>query len=103
MMPSIPLNVRRMLVWIGVCGLILFIYERVPPYTFSPFCTYDLTYRLKVNIEVAGTQYASEVVLQEYRSREWIQVINYAGCPQTYGSALSFRLEDNRLVLLAAG
>jgi hypothetical protein len=48
-------------------------------------------------------QYSSEVVRQQSRSREWIQEINYNGCPQTYGSALSFRLADNRLLLLAAG
>ena len=29
--------------------------------------------------------------------------MNYAGCQQTYGTAVSFRLEDNRLVLMGAG
>ena len=57
-LPLIPTYVRRMLVWIGVpavaCGLMFFVYERAPPYSFSAFCTYDLTYRLNVTIEVGG-------------------------------------------------
>jgi hypothetical protein len=106
-LPLIPTYVRRMLLWIGVpavaCGLMFFVYERAPPYTFSAFCTYDLTYRLNITVEVAGTQYSSEVVSRQSRSRRWVQEINYAGCKQTYGTALSFRLADNRLLLLPAG
>src|SRR5205085_1026246 len=72
---------------------------RAPPYTFDPFCTYDLTYRLNVTIEADGQQYSSEVVHQLSRSRRWISELN-SGCQQTYGNAVSFRLADNRLVLI---
>jgi hypothetical protein len=71
-----------------------------PPYTFDPFCTYDLSYRLNARIEVDGKQYSSEVTRQNSRSKQWVQVMNSAGCQQTYGTALSFRLADNRAVLI---
>jgi hypothetical protein len=90
-------------IMVAVCGVIFLIYQRTPPYTFDPTCTYDLTYRLDVTMEVAGKQYSSDVVHQLSRSRQWIQAMNYAGCQQTYGTAVSFRLEDNRLVLMGAG
>ena len=82
MLPFISTFGRRQFVWIGIaaaCGLMFFIHERAPPYSFSAFCTYDLTYRLNVTIEVAGTRYSSEVVRQQSRSRRWVQEINYAG------------------------
>ena len=41
-------------IMVAVCGVIFLIYQRTPPYTFDPTCTYDLTYRLDVTIEVAG-------------------------------------------------
>lgn len=90
-------------IMVAVCGVIFLIYQRTPPYTFDPTCTYDLTYRLDVTMEVAGKQYSSDVVHQLSRSRQWIQSMNYAGCQQTYGTAVSFRLDDNRLVLMGAG
>ena len=71
-----------------------------PPYTFSAVCTYDLTYRLTLTIDVGGKQYTSEVVHQQSRSREWISVMNSSGCQQTYGTAVPFRLADDRLILL---
>jgi hypothetical protein len=81
---------------------IYIIYERTPPYTFEPFCTYDLTHRLNVTIEAAGKQYSSEVVTQLSRSRNWVAVMNSGGCQQTHGTALSFRLADDRLVLISS-
>lgn len=96
---------KRTIGWIGIVAVayaVLFvIYKRTPPYTFNPFCTYDLTYRLNVTIEADGQQYSSEVVRQLSRSRRWISEMN-AGCQQTRGTALSFRLANNRLVLIGS-
>src|ERR1700732_4579383 len=78
------------------------IYRRSPPYTFDPTCTYDLTYRLTATIELGGERYSSEVVHQRSRSRRWVQEMNSGGCQQTYGTALSFRLADHRLILVGS-
>lgn len=97
---------KRWLIWSGALtvafGLMLAFYEQAPPYTFNPFCTYDLTYRLNVVLEAEGQQYSSEVVHQLSRSRRWIAEMNSAGCQQTHGTALSFRLANNRLVLISS-
>jgi hypothetical protein len=94
---------KRVLGWSAlavVCGLMSIIYERAPPNTFNPFCTYDLTYRLNVTIEADGKQYSSKVVHQLSRPRKWVNVVNsnFEGCPQARGKILLFRLADNRLV-----
>ena len=78
------------------------VYRRSPPYTFDPTCTYDLTYHLTATIELGGERYSSEVVHQRSRSRKWLSVMNSGGCPQTYGTALSFRLPDRRLILVGS-
>jgi hypothetical protein len=87
------------------CGaffcLMFAIYQHAPLYTFNPFCTYDLAYRLNVTIEVEGKQYASEVVNQSSRPRGWVSLIN-PFCHQTVGTAIPFRLGDNRLVLMSS-
>jgi hypothetical protein len=83
------------------CSFAFVAYQRAPAYRFRPFCSNDLTYRLNVTIEVARKQYSSEVVNQTSRARTWLAVI-HGGCEQTYGTALSFRLADNRLVLMSA-
>ena len=85
---------------IGAYSLGFAIYERAPPYTFGPFCTYDLTYGLNITIEVDGKRYSSSAVNQLSRSRKWIAEIN--SCPQAYGTAVAFRLANNRLVLLSS-
>jgi hypothetical protein len=77
-------------------------YAFSPPYTFNPFCTYDLTYRLRVTLEAEGKQYTSEAVRQKSRSRRWISTMNHGGCPSSKGTTLAFRLDDNRLVLIGS-
>jgi hypothetical protein len=98
--------VRPVLVWSGAlaagCGIMFAAYsayERTPPNTFNPFCTYRLAYRLNVTLEVEGKHYTSSVVRQLAHSRRWIATIN-SGCRRTLGTAASFRLDDNRLVLI---
>jgi hypothetical protein len=97
---------KQWLIWSSALtvafGLMFAFYEQAPPYTFDPFCTYDLTYRLNVTIEAEGQQYLSEVVHQLSRSRRWIAEMNSGGCQQTHGTALSFRLANNRLVLISS-
>lgn len=78
------------------------VYRQSPHYTLDPTCTYDLTYRLTATIELGGERYSADVVHQRSRSRKWLSGINSAGCPQTYGTALSFRLADHRLILIGS-
>src|SRR5215831_5750321 len=78
------------------------IYQRSPPNTFNLFCTYDFAYRLNVTIEVDGQQYTSEVIRQLSRSRPWVKELNRDGCKPTIGTASSFRLANNRLVLVSS-
>jgi hypothetical protein len=73
-----------------------------PQYSFHPLCTYGEIYRLRASVDIDGETYASEVVRQTSKSREWIYNLNSAGCGSTHGLALSFRLRDNRVVLLRA-
>jgi hypothetical protein len=73
-----------------------------PPNTFNPLCTYDLSYRFSATIEVANKRYSSEVVHQMARPRDWISDLNRAGCGSLHGTALPFRLDDDRVVLLRA-
>lgn len=107
-MPALMSNpMKRKLVWSGALtvagGLVLYllfaIYGREPPHRFRPFCITDLTYRLNVTIEFAGNQYSSVVVSQKSHSLGWLALI-HGGCEQTHGTAVSFRLPDNRLVLI---
>ena len=88
------------LIVVTVIAALYAVYRLTPPNNFDPFCTYDLTYRLNVTIEVGGRQYSSQVVHQESHSRRWIEVMNSAGCLETYGKAVPFRLADDRVVLL---
>jgi hypothetical protein len=94
---------RRLMVMAGLGVVIAGAYWYFPPNTFHPFCTYDLTYRLNATIDVGGRQYSSQVVFQNSHSRRWIEVMNSAGCLPKYGTALPFRLADDRLILLRTG
>src|SRR5215203_3675937 len=92
------------LVLIGACviGLFAWLTAASPSYSFHPFCTYGEAYKLNATIEVDGQAYSSEVVRQTTKSRDWIYNLNSNGCAATHGTALSFRLPDNSVVLLRA-
>ena len=97
--------VQKVLIGLTIVGLPLFFlfvvvtrYERAPPNSFSPFCTFTLTYRLNVTIETEGRQYSAFVVKQKLRPRQWIAQLG--GCHEVLGLALAFRLADNRVVLM---
>lgn len=92
--------------WFGlglvIGGVLLISYAVTPQYSFHPLCTYDLTYRLQVTLEAAGKQYSSEVVYQQSHPHKAIWSLFSGDCQPTHGTALAFRLEDNRLVLLSS-
>lgn len=90
--------------WLGwsgvVCSVWLIACALFPPYSFHPFCTYNLTYRLQATLEAEGKQYSSEVVYQRSRPRGALSTMFSNSCQSTHGTALAFRLDDSRLVLL---
>jgi hypothetical protein len=101
MRTSISTYLKRVLMGIVACGLMLaavYVYERTPPNTYSPFCSYTFAYRLNVTIETGGRQYSSTVVRQKLKPRAWIATLG--GCHETLGTALAYRVADNRLVLI---
>ena len=73
-----------------------------PPNSFSLFCTYDISYRLEATISVNGKDYSDWVQFQNSKSQHWIEGINYNGCPSTYGTALSFKLDSGAVLLVPA-
>ena len=87
---------------IGCAAVGLLYASTSPQYTFHPLCTYGEIYRLRASVDIDGETYSSEVVRQTSKSRDWIYNLNSAGCGATHGLALSFRLRDNRVVLLRA-
>lgn len=71
-----------------------------PVYSFHPFCTYTVNARVTADIEVGGEKLTSTVVYQNSRSQRWIYELNSAGCKQTYGRALTYKLKDDRVLIL---
>lgn len=71
-----------------------------PANSFHPFCTYTVNARVTADIEVGGEKLTSTVVYQNSRSRRWIYELNSAGCKQTYGRALTYKLKDDRVLIL---
>jgi hypothetical protein len=89
----------RMLAAGAAIACIAVVTSSTPATAFDLFCTYDLNYRLTATIEVDGRQYTSSVIRRQTRSRDWIYNLNSNGCRPTHGTALAFRLSDNRAVL----
>ena len=58
-------------------------------------------HRLDATIE-DGVKYASAATVQNTFSSKWIEQLNSAGCPPVSGTALAFRLNDDRVVLARA-
>jgi hypothetical protein len=102
--PSISPGRRRKRLGCGIAlaviGLIIAGIAFTPPYTFHPLCTYDLIHRVDATIEVDGQRYSAQAVRQNSFSRRWFAEMNSAGCVPTKGLALSFRLADNRVLLV---
>jgi hypothetical protein len=78
----------------------LYRFATAPMYSYHLFCTFREIYRVNATIEVDGRRYEAEVVRQTTTSRDWIRNLNSAGCSSTHGTALVFRLADDRVVIL---
>ncbi|KUO65028.1 MAG: hypothetical protein APF80_10575 [Alphaproteobacteria bacterium BRH_c36] len=86
----------------AVVGLILigFTIWRSPVYSFHPTCTYTVNARVIADVDIEGEKLSAAVVHQNSRSRRWIAMMNSAGCQQQYGDALTYRLSDDRVLII---
>lgn len=89
----------RTLAAVGPILLFLAIW-RSPTYSFHPTCTYTVNARVSADVEIGGQKLSSTVVYQNSRSRRWISTMNSAGCKQLYGNALTYRLADDRVLIV---
>ncbi len=99
-----PEGLRPKLSWrtlaaVGLTLLIVVIW-RSPPNSFHPLCTYTVNANVTADVELEGQKLSSTVVYQNSRSRQWISGINSAGCKQWYGNALTYKLADDRVLIV---
>ncbi len=89
---------------LAVAGMIAFGFwlSLSPVYSFHPTCTYTVNARVTADIEIEGEILSATVVHQNSRSRGWISIMNSAGCKQRYGNALTYKLRDDRVLILPA-
>lgn len=73
-----------------------------PVYSFHPTCTYTVNASVTADVEVGGEKLTATVVHQNSRSRRWISTMNSAGCKQRFGNALTYKLKDDRVLILPA-
>ncbi|MCP1337816.1 hypothetical protein [Futiania mangrovi] len=96
---------RRMflgsLTMVGLASLVLWILIS-PPNSFHPMCTYTVNAQVTADVEISGKVRSSEVVYQNSRSRQWISIMNSAGCKQRYGNAHVYRLENDSVLIVPA-
>ena len=89
----------------SVATILLFgaVYKIVtsPDNTYDPFCTYTSQYSLDAKLKVGDEVLSSTINRQNSLSRDWAKTINYNGCQQAQGKALSFRSSDNRVFLVS--
>jgi hypothetical protein len=71
-----------------------------PADTLGLLCTYDIAYRVQATIQVGDETQTAEVIFRETSSSRWIAQMNSAGCLPTHGTAIAYRLADNRVVLV---
>jgi hypothetical protein len=94
----------RRSVWYGVSALAVMgaalTIWRSPPYSFHPMCTYTVNAVISADVDIAGQKLTSSVVYQNSHSRGWIAGLNSAGCQQTEGTALVFKLANDNLLIV---
>jgi hypothetical protein len=94
----------RRLSWRTIAGVGLIVFAVAvwasPPYSFHPMCTYTVNARLTADVEIGGQKLSSTVVYQNSRSRQWIAMINSAGCQGLYGTALTYNLANDRILII---
>ena len=96
----------RRLLWLVLVPAGLFAFAAhvllSPVNSFHPMCTYTVNARVSAEVEVAGERLSSAVVHQNSRSRQWISIMNSAGCKPRYGSALVYRLANDSVLIVPA-
>ncbi len=101
-----PVSFGRQRLWLSFAATGLIVASvgiwRSPAYSFHPLCTYTVNARVSAEVEIEGQKLSSTVVYQNTRSRSWISMINSAGCRQMYGSALTYRLADDSVLIVPA-
>ncbi|HEX4894600.1 MAG TPA: hypothetical protein VFV47_15070 [Hyphomicrobiaceae bacterium] len=71
-----------------------------PPNSFHPMCTYEVNATLTADVVIEGQKLSSTVIHQNSHSRGWISGINSAGCKQWYGTALTFKLANDSVLIV---
>lgn len=89
---------------IGALGLILIslLIWQSPTYTFHPMCTYTVNAAISADVVIAGQKLSSTVIYQNGHSRRWIAMLNSAGCSHPEGNALTYRLANDRVLIVPA-
>ncbi len=83
--------------------VLVYLFFSMPSYSFHLFCTYTSNSRLAADIRVGGETHTATVVYQNARSRSWIAGLNSAGCRQTHGTVLVYRLNNDRVIMVPSG
>lgn len=101
-----PVSLSRQRIWrtFGAVSLILIflIIWQSPTYSFHPLCTYTVNAQISADVVIAGQKLSSTVIYQDGRSRQWIAMINSAGCNPMEGHALTYRLANDRVLIVPA-
>lgn len=89
---------------LGALGLILISLTiwQSPTYSFHPMCTYTVNARISADVMIAGQKLSSTVIYQNGHSRLWIAMLNSAGCKHMEGNALTYRLANDRVLIVPA-
>ena len=99
-------SLSRKGIWstIGAASLILIplLIWQSPTYSFHPLCTYTVNAQISADVVIAGQKLSSTVIYQDGRSRQWIAMINSAGCKPMEGNALTYRLAKDRVLIVSA-
>jgi hypothetical protein len=80
--------------------VMLFAIWRSPTYSFHPICTYTVNARVSADVEIADQKLSSTVIYQNSRSRKWLGSLNTAGCEKLYGTALTYRLANDSILIV---
>ncbi|MDX2259939.1 MAG: hypothetical protein NW205_13620 [Hyphomicrobiaceae bacterium] len=87
--------------WVAAVSFsICYVIWRSPENSFHPMCTYTVNARMTADVVVAGQTLTSTLVYQNSRSRQWLSTLNSAGCRATHGTAFTFRLADDRVLIV---
>lgn len=97
---STPRPLSWGMIWTIAAIVFAFAVWASPTYSFHPMCTYAVNARMTADVEIAGQKLSSTVVYQKSHSRQWIAGLNSAGCQALYGTALTYKLANDRVLLV---